>query len=192
MKIRITIVFLFFWSAAISQVSESEVVQINCLLNSSLVLTIDNNQINFTFNTVDQFQNGIISSVNSQTNGSVSATCNWNLSIMASADALLHSDGLNTVPLDVVGYQVELTGSPGINRIQNNVQNTIAALSNMPNVVLTRSVNTNAGSDNANAFRVNWEMGTSNGSMNALSILEGDYKKGEYSTNIDFIVSEIL
>ncbi len=192
MKFKLTIALLLFWCTLSAQVDDSKQVQLTVQLNSSMVLSIDNDELLFEFTTLEQFTSGIESSLASQINGSVSATCNWSLAIRSTEPSLNHSDGINTMPLDLVGYTVSLTGNYGPDRITNYAASDPIALNTNGTTVLTKGTKTNAGSSTSNAFSVNWEMGTTNGNMNNVSVLEGDYKKGQYSTNIDFIVAEIL
>ncbi|MCF8370929.1 MAG: hypothetical protein K9H64_04855 [Bacteroidales bacterium] len=176
----------------VAQVQDNAQLVLTANLNTTLSLDIQNTVITFDFNTVSDYQNGLGENGENSVEGSVYSTANWELSIKSAQDSLTHSDGQHSIPLNYVGYKVGLTGNYGSQRISTAAENDPVALTNMPAIVLTKAEKTNAGTNEDNAFEVFWEMGTGNGNTNAISLLEGNFKKGTYQTTIDFILTEIL
>ncbi|MEA3446321.1 MAG: hypothetical protein U9R19_16500 [Bacteroidota bacterium] len=175
-----------------AQVQDNAQIELTANLNTSMSLDIQSNAITFDFNTVSDYQNGLGANGNYSFAGSVTSTANWELSIKSQQDSLKHSDGLHTIPLNYVGYKVELTGNYGEQQISNAAENIPVALSGTATMVLTKATQTNAGTIDDNAFEIFWEMGTGNGNTNSISLLQGNFKHGAYQTIIDFVLTEIL
>ena len=181
---------IVFASNSFAQATDSEMITITANLNTTLALTLDNSAITFDFSTLDDYNNGLGGSGSDfASEGSVSSTSNWKLGFKAD-DVFAHTDGSTTMPLDNLGVTVNLTGS---NPVKNYAKNTPVALASEETMILGQQGNqSNAGNDNANSFTIYWEMGTQDGDMNSESIFEQDLKKGTYTVNVDFILTEVL
>ena len=187
----IAVVFaVTFASNSFAQATDSEMITITANLNTTLALTLDNSAITFDFNTLDDYNNGLGGFESDYASeGSVSSTSNWKLGFKAD-DVFSHEDGSTTMPLDNLGVTVDFTGS---NDIDNLADGSAKSLESSESVILEHDgSNSNAGNDNANSFIIYWEMGTQDGDMNSESIFEQDLKKGTYTVDVEFIVTEVL
>ncbi len=173
-----------------AQVQDTEVITLTANLNTTLSLSMETAGITFDFTTLNEYKNGLGNYQGSyESAGSVTSTSNWKLGYKAQGD-FLHSDGNTAMPLDNAGVSVEFTGS---NPIENNASSDPIALSLSEVILLDYDgSNSNAGDDDANEFVIYWEMGTKEGDMNAESIFEQNLKKGSYSTNVEFIATEVI
>jgi hypothetical protein len=153
-----------------------------------MALTLDNSGIEFDFNTLEDYNNGLGGYGSAYASeGSVSSTANWKLGFVASDD-FAHTDGTTTMPLDNLGVTVEWTGSNDVDVIAAS-----KALADAEELIIEHDgTNSNAGDDAANSFTVYWEMGTKSGNMNSQSIFEQDLKKGTYTVDVEFILTEVL
>ena len=188
---------LLCWLACISSIGYAQVqdqaqLVLTAKLNTTLSLDIENSTLTFEFNTVSDYVNGLGQGGTKTTEASVYSTANWKLAVRAQEDSLQHNDGIHSIPLNYVGYKVELTGNYNSDRIQNLAQSSITALTNTPELILTQGNLTNAGTNDDNAFEISWEMGTGNGNTNSISLLEGNFRRGIYQATIDFTLTEIL
>jgi hypothetical protein len=175
-----------------AQVEDTETVSLTANLQTSLALTLGTSSVDFIFNTVDQYNNGIGSTGNIFHTATVNSTSNWELEIKAQDD-LIHTNGNDEIHLNQVGVSASLEGNYGSNRIINSTSLTAPlSLTKTKQVLLTKGNDTNAGNASDNLFNIYWQMGTQQTGMNNISILQQDYKKGIYSTAVDFILSEII
>lgn len=185
----LAVIFAVAFSAnTFAQATDNEVITITANLNTTMALTLDNSGIVFDFNTLSDYNDGLGgygSSYASQ--GSVSSTANWKLGFVAVED-FTHSDGSTTMPLDNLGVTVEWTGSNDVEAIDE-----AKSLESEEAIIIEQDGDaSNAGDDDANSFTLYWEMGTQEGDMNSESIFEQDLKKGAYTVDVDFILTEVL
>jgi hypothetical protein len=173
------------------QPTDNEVITITANLNTSLYLDMGSAgymPIEFNFNTLEDYNNGLGRYGSAYASeGSVSSTANRKLGFVA-VDNFAHSDGTTTMPLDNLGVTVEWTGSNDVDVIAAS-----KALADAEELIIEHDgTNSNAGDDAANSFTVYWEMGTKSGNMNSQSIFEQDLKKGTYTVDVEFILTEVL
>jgi len=172
------------------KVEKSEVVTLTAKLNTTMALNLDNDDITFEFNTLEDYQNGLGGIEGDYASeGSVSSTSNWKLSYKANG-AFTHEDGATTMPLDNVGLSAAFTGS---NKVSNNASADALPLSaDRTEIIGHDGINSNAGDEKSNSFIIYWEMGTKGKRLNSESLFEQDLKKGVYNTEVEFIATEVL
>lgn len=176
--------------SSLSQVQDSYVVTLTANLNSSLVLSMDDSNINFQFKSQAEYEKGV---GNQQkdfcSRGKVVGTTNWRLSCRA-LNELKHEDGRSTLPLNNVGVSARKSSSKDF---RNFTENAPAALSKKRVELLAYSgIPVNTSSLEENSFELIWEMGTRQGNMNTLSIKDQNLKKGKYSARIAMVVTELI
>ena len=173
-----------------AQVMNTQITTIFASLNGTLLLNLDNSSVDFDFTTFEDYNQGVGSHMgNYYSEGSIAATTNWELSYHAS-ELFLHSDGVTTMPLDNLGVTVKWTG---YNKIKNWAKNHAKALEENEVILIGQSGNkSNTGDESANSFVIYWQMGTGDGNMNSYSIFDQNLKKGSYSVNVEFLVTEAL
>ncbi|PTN10549.1 hypothetical protein [Mangrovibacterium marinum] len=188
----IALAFIAFSSFASNDkdgVESSEVITLTARLNSTIALDMDNSDIVFEFNELNDFRNGLGGYEKAyQSTGTISATANWNLSFFAKKD-FTHTSG-NTMPLDNVGLSAKFTGKNSIADYSNQQPLKLSKQSRL--ILGYNGSTTNAGDASDNAFTIYWEMGTKKNDMNGTSIYDQNLKKGEYKTEVEFVASEVL
>jgi hypothetical protein len=181
-----------------SQVDDRAVVPVSVTLNSILRLNIESGgNVEFNFNTLDQYQTGITNSSQYDTKISVASSVDWNLKMGAEDGYLIQADSAGSgtnMPLDYVGYQIEATGSGSSYTIPSatasgGVQEPLQQLSTIADgSEQIQNNGGNAGGIGDNQFTVHWECGTGNGNMNGNNLLGSNLTGGRYSTNVFFIL----
>jgi hypothetical protein len=159
----------------------------------NLALNFDITSIVFNFYFSSDFQNGVGANNSIYTNGTVDSNVRWEVACTANSD-LQHTQGNYSIPIDQIGVKIVLTGNFGNNKIKNNAKNHPKALS-LSEIVLLEPRNknkNNAGTSADNAFTIYWQMGTTNGNMNNLSIDNGNYQYGQYTTHATFVLREAI
>ena len=178
-------------------VDDRAVVPVSVTLNSILRLNVESGgNIEFNFNTLQQYQNGIGTNyANDQysTEITVASSVNYNLEMTPEDGSLTGTDDTasaqSTMPLNYISYQIDLQSSSGFSEgdqlsIPASGGTTQELSSSSTNIV--ENNNGNAGGVSDNAFRINWACGDPSGTQGSLmgSTLTG----GRYSTNIFFIL----
>ena len=160
---------------------------------SSVELTLNATQVVFDFYFSSDYENGLGANHDNYFSASVDANVRWELGIWANSN-LLHTNGINSIPINQVGIEVDLVGNFNDSKICNNAKNHPKALQLIEYVLLEpRNKNkSNAGDDADNAFIFYWEMGTGNGNMNNNSLQSGGYGYGTYQTTVNFLLRELL
>jgi hypothetical protein len=160
--------------------------------NPSLVINIISGySINFVFDEIDEYKNGILNGGQS-TFIRVGAVTDWKLQFNADQSIFYGSNSpANQMELNNVGLVVVSTGTnkdDGTNII-NYAKASPLALSNGAITLLTKGFLTNKGYGINNAFTLNWEMGTKRGNMNNLSMLEQLLAADTYNLNVVLTLS---
>jgi hypothetical protein len=174
-----------------AQATETENVTLTANLNTTLALELLTSSVTFTFDDLSEYQDGIGENDEVSLVGSVASTADWKLEFKATG-SLLHSDLSTTIPLSQVGIRGTITGDyEGDNRsTEPGASAPLALDNNYVTLFNTANGTTNAGSADDNQFTTYWEMGTQNGNMLGNSIWNANYKRGTYTTTVDFKVTE--
>lgn len=185
---------LSFSNVVKAQVEDTkEVVTVRAELITTMSLQLDNDDILFRFVSLDHYKNGLGGYEGEYlSQGSISSTANWNLSFKALGQ-MVHADVEGAeIPLDNIGLTAKFTGS---NEVKNYAEKDAPlALSLNARLILGHDGdNSNAGdAEEENKFDIYWEMGTKKGDMNKKSVFQQDLVKGAYSTNVEFVLSEVI
>jgi len=178
-------------------VDDRAVVPIAVTLNSILRLNVKSGgNIEFNFNNLNQYQDGITNTSEYDTKISVASSVNWTLNMGAEDDGLLNIDEVSSTPTTMsrtfIAYSVEYTGS----RSDQTDYNILADFntptwSNLPVLNsaaddIISNAGTNAGGEGQNAFTIHWECGTPN--TTGGSLLGSNLTGGRYATNVFFIL----
>jgi hypothetical protein len=178
-------------------VDDRAVVPIAVTLNSILRLNVKSGgNIEFNFNNLNQYEDGITNTPEYDTKISIASSVNWKLIMGAEDDALVNIDEVSaspsTMPLGFLAYSVEATGTTSetgytIPASYNSGPTwlDLPALDGGNEEIITNNGG-NAGGEGQNAFTIHWECGTDKSSEG--SLLGSDLTGGRYATNVFFIL----
>jgi hypothetical protein len=152
---------------------------------------VSGNSIEFVFNTIEKYVNGIMDEGQS-TYIRIGCITDWKLEFSADQAMFYGTDNpTHQMELNNVGITIQSTGTnqdDGSN-ILNYAKNLPVALASSDALVLTKGSGTNKGYGIKNSFIINWEMGTRRGNMNSQSIFEQWIPADIYTLNVIFTVS---
>lgn len=164
----------------------------------SVKLVSNSGPMLFEFDTVDEYNNGIVLEEDVVTEVEVESSIDWKMELYAESPNFMQGVGASgNLPVGNIGYYIIETGDHVDGR-----ELIIPALNNSTvkavtvNKRLAINVNLpghNAGGGNDNRFRFRWQVGTQNGDMLNTSILEqmeaGAFTIGEYNVTVYLEVS---
>lgn len=203
MKKLIVLLLVVFFGVNLQSFSQAvddrAVVPVAVTLNSILRLNIKSGgNIEFNFNTLDQYENGISTSEAYQTKLTIASSTNWDLEMYAEDSELMGTDsvgGTTGMSLDHIGYGISYDGTGAAGDYDypetggEGVDQT-AALTDVTGTEIIAFLDgtSNAGDVAQNAFTVNWRCGTGETGMNSTSLLASQVAADRYSTNVFFIL----
>ncbi len=193
--LSLTIVLVFAGVSSQAQsVRDRNVIPVAVNLNQVLRMSIyDGGNIEFVFNTIDEYRNGLSGDAAGAANDATSAgfyqssftissSTEWDLMYGAeNATFIGVDDGTtpNTLALDNVGLQIVANGahtlaSGEIISAPTTLGTVVADLDLYPQELLgwDNTGASNAGDEVDNDFTIQWRCGTSEGDMNLVSLLE--------------------
>lgn len=192
--ILILIASLLFGNFSYGQaVDDRTVIPVAVTLSSILRLNVvSGGNIEFNFNTLADYQNGIDNTPSYDTRFTVASSVDWDV-IMYSEEAALVSTDDETgtgMALDNIGYHVSSNGTLDLTtQITESIDPLApAALTATEIVIIGYDATTNAGDINQNDFNIHWECGTQIGDMNTASILSQQLAADRYATNVFLIL----
>jgi hypothetical protein len=160
--------------------------------NPGLVINIVSGySIEFVFDEIDEYIYGIMNT-GQTTFIRIGAIYDWKLQFKA--DQLMFYgtfDPSHTMELNNVGVVVNSIGTnqdDGSN-IVNNAKTAPLALESADVTLLTKGTLTNKGYGIENSFTLDWEMGTRNGNMNQIRMLDQDLAPDTYTINVILTLS---
>jgi hypothetical protein len=190
-------------TAAMAQpVSDRAVIPVAITLNQILRLHVtDGGNIEFVFNTIDDYKNGISNSTFYTTNVVLAASANWRIDFGAEDATMTGTDDpTNTLLINNVGFLIDwngtntccaagsevVTGAPHLNSTA-----TANGLALFPQILLTWgavAASTNAGDILENNFEIEWQAGTAAAggttAMNATNLLVQSPDPDRYVVNV--------
>ena len=171
-------------------VDDRAVIPVAVTLNSILRLNVKSGgNIEFNFNTLEQYSTGITNTPEYDTKISIASSTNWRLKMGAEDADLMNTDstGGATMDLGYVAYTVtDDGGSVSTNNASSATQLT-QITSPTPGYILEYDgTNSNAGSAAVNAYTISWECGTTGNTLG--SLLGSNLTGGRYATNVFFIL----
>ena len=165
-------------------VSDRAVIPVAITLNQVLRLNITNGgNIEFVFNQIGQYTSGINSgggtagsSAFYNTIFDIASSTRWTLSMGAENATFLGTDDpVNTLSLNNAGFRLFATGA---HTTASELTDPVAAFAGVialpafaTTVIGAGVVVSNAGTDVENAFRIEWRAGTTEGTMNAVALI---------------------
>ena len=213
-KILTTIFAVSILGSGISQaVSDRNTIPVAVNLNRVLRMSVNTGgNIEFTFNTIAQYKNGISGDLATSgsagtaaanpmyiTSFTIAASTKWRLDYGAEDATFIGVDNpANTAfTLDNVGFSLGETGAHAFGTelasIPTNAGAEVAALQAYPVVLLTDGGNAaaNAGDATDNAFNMTWRCGTAEGTggttpMNQVKLIEQGITPDRFVTNVLF------
>jgi hypothetical protein len=186
--------FLLIANVSFSQaIDDRTVIPVAVTLNSILRLNVvSGGNIEFSFNTLADYTNGIENSAAYDTKLTIASSVDWDLIMYAEDSELIGTDdatGANTMNLDNIGYRVSPDGSNDQNVLDIPSFNGTQALTNTEIAIVGYDgTNSNAGDINANAFTIHWRCGTQDGAMNGDNLLTQGLSADRYATNVFLVL----
>lgn len=180
-------------------IDDRAVIPVSVTLNSILRLNVvSGGNIEFNFNTLSDYQNGISNSSNYNTVFTVASSVDWNVEMYTEDATLVGTDNAgtpNTLALDNIGYHITSVTAAANYDIPAIDPTAPLGLNNTPGTILVgyNGTTSNAGGVETNNFTIHWECGTTpaGGTMAATSILEQQAAADRYATNIFLILSPV-
>ena len=174
-------------------VDDRAVIPVAVTLSSILRLNVvSGGNIEFVFNTLADYQEGIANTTSYDTRFTVASSVDWNVYIYAEDGVLVATDAIGAagMPLDNIGYQLSTNGTNEDDVLNIPSFAEAVALTDDSDEILVGydDTNSNAGDINANDFTIHWECGTSEGDMNPLSLLEQQLAADRYATNVFLVL----
>lgn len=193
------IMFMGYHASSFAQaVDDRAVVPVSVTLNSILRLNVESGgNIEFNFNTLEQYQNGIdglpnVSGQNEQysTKITVASSVDWDLEMGAEDDGLVSTDTVGAVAsmdLSYIIYEVWY-GNAGLTSSDIDVPSSGSPKALSTGTDIITSAAGNAGDVNQNQFTIYWGCGVPNGdaSASAGALMGSALTGGRYSTNVFF------
>jgi hypothetical protein len=185
-----------------AQVDDRAVIPVAVTLNSILRLNVvSGGNIEFNFNTLNDYTTGIPTSPAHQTELTIASSVNWELAMYTEDATLIGTDdagGLNTLALNNIGYRISYAGNGVIgDYLIPSLADTRALIAGEVPVIGSSAPATIsiAGDINKNSFIVHWRCGTGGvGGADAASdmigqnILQQSAKADRYATNVFLIL----
>ncbi len=188
-KLIIILVALFAMQTTSVFAQTTDIVDFQAILQDvTLIEVTGGNAIIVTFATADDYNNGF-DEISPISTVEVTALLNWDMTIFA-PDFVIQGGGTETIPINNVGVWCESTGSFTFGTELICAYTTITTPLGLTNAVqdLITNGTDNAGDPSENAFNLNWEMGSQNGSMLQTSMFDqlsnDDFTVGTYDTQI--------
>jgi len=187
-------------------VDDRAVVPVSVTLNSILRLNVESGgNVEFNFNTLDQYENGI-SGIQGSGSGddrystkiTVASSVNWDLRMGAEDDGLVSSDTAGAVAsmdLSYITFQTEYTSNElGVDvelaipsSYESGAETPLEQITSAADLISNRAGSDgNAGDVDQNAFRIDWACGTPG--TGAGNLMGSDLTGSRYSTNVFFIL----
>ncbi len=190
-KLNLLFIGLFLATATIAQpVVDNAIIPVAVNLNSILRLNVTSGgNIEFTVNTIDQYENGIATGARYYTDFTVASSVDFDVNLYAEDVTLIGTDDVNnTMPLDNIGYDVVGTGG-GVAGTNWDLPAAVGPLTNGATPIVESIANNGAGDITQNAFQIQWEMGTSGTGMNGQNLLQQSLAPDRYSTNVFLVLT---
>ena len=195
-------------SSGISQaVSDRNTIPVAVNLNRVLRMSVNTGgNIEFTFNTIYDYKNGLSGDAATSTSANpatsnpmyvttftVAASTKWTLQYGAEEATFIGVDNpASTLALNNVGFNLASTGTHAFGTELVSAPTTggtvIADLDVYPTALIADGANAaaNAGDATDNAFTMTWRVGTAEGDMNAIKLIEQSATPDRYVTNVLF------
>jgi hypothetical protein len=188
--------FLITTTASAQGIDDRAVIPVAVTLNSILRLNVvSGGNIEFNFNTLADYANGINNSEAYDTKFTVASSVDWEVYIYSEESDMVGTDdesGANTLTLDNIGYQVTYDGTGDAANFDIPAEASASPLTDAEELLVGKAaLISNAGDINSNAFIINWRCGTKEGTMNGQSILEQNVAADRYATNVFLILSPL-
>ena len=188
-------------------VSDRNTVPVAVNLNRVLRMSVNTGgNIEFTFNTIDDYKNGLSGDAATSTSANpatsnpmyvttftVAASTKWTLQYGAEEATFIGVDNpASTLALTNVGFNLASTGTHAFGTELVSTPTTggtvIADLDVYPTALIADGANAAANARDAtdNAFTMTWRVGTAEGDMNAIKLIEQSVTPDRYVTNVLF------
>ena len=200
-------VFGIIYSGISQAVSDRNTVPVAVNLNRVLRMSVNTGgNIEFTFNTIDDYKNGLSGDAATSTSANpatsnpmylttftVAASTKWTLQYGAEEGTFIGVDNpASTLALNNVGFNLASTGTHvfGTELVSAPTTNggVIADLDVYPTALIADGAHAaaNAGEATDHAFTMTWRVGTAEGDMFATKLIEQSITPDRYVTNVLF------
>lgn len=179
-KLLLGVAMLLFAQMGFGQaVSDNAVIPVSVTLNSILRLTVTSGgNINFVFNTIEQYVGGLGPGSQYNTVFNVSSSRDFQVFLGAEDADFIGFDTGNTIPLDYLAFNI--TGGTGAD---TNTR-VLEALADDPDAIVPTGL---AGKSTVNEYTIAWEFGTADAlaaGTQTTTLLEESFNADIYMTNV--------
>lgn len=183
-------IFLSIFAMALALATQAQAIVDNAVIpvavnvNSIMRMNVTSGgSIEFAFNTIDQYTNGIENTSRYDTKFTVASSVDFKVELAAEDQHLLGSDNpSHQMALDLVAYEMEYNGSG--QATSHNLPTGATQLSNTATTIVTAA----GGDITANSYTIKWSCGV-NGKASG-SVLAANLAPDRYSTNVFLVLSE--
>ncbi|MFW5706770.1 MAG: hypothetical protein ACOC12_02515 [Bacteroidota bacterium] len=197
----LTGLFLMINVASSQGIDDRAVIPVSITLNSILRLNVTSGgNIEFNFNTLNDYENGIPSSAAYETRFNVASSVDWDVLMYSENANLVGTDIVtaggntaNSMDLDNIGYHISHATLGDITTDYDTPSGDAANPTPLTSDPATELVGyngalSNAGDINKNSFVIHWRCGTQEGTMRGETILSQGIAADRYSTNVFLIL----
>ncbi|MFP4448982.1 MAG: hypothetical protein ACLFPH_09630 [Bacteroidales bacterium] len=201
MKKLIVLLLVVFFGVNLQSFSQAvddrAVVPVSVTLNSILRLNVESGgNIEFNFNTLEQYENGISGIGNDDqysTKLTIASSVDWDLIMGAEDDNLVSTDTVDAgggMDLGYITYEVDdseasISDGNEITLITSDAPVQLSSISD--NTAIIENRDGNAGDVEQNRFRIDWACGSVDDEAIG-NLMGSDLTGGRYSTNVFFIL----
>lgn len=190
-KLLISVCALGFALCSNAQaIVDNAVIPVSVNINSIMRMNVvSGGNIEFSFNTINQYTNGIGNGSRYDTKFTVASSVDFKVLLYSEDDKFYGADdATHTMELGLVGFKVKYEGSATLDDsdYQKDWTNLSGKNSDATACTLVKS---NGGDIAANAFTINWSCGDVTEGASG-SVLSANLAPDRYSTNIFLVLSE--
>lgn len=186
-KLLISVCALGFALCSNAQaVVDNAVIPVSVNINSIMRMNVvSGGNIEFSFNNIDQYTNGIANTDRYDTKFTVASSVDFQVKLSTESEYLLGADNTaNQMGADLIGLLLENSGSVTPTSGYSAAYTNLATFGTAGNVLLKSK----GGNSAANAYIINWSCGVEDEGA-AATILESNLKPDRYSTNVFLVLS---
>ncbi|MCQ2376240.1 MAG: hypothetical protein MJ069_10145 [Salinivirgaceae bacterium] len=182
-KLFLSVLALGFAAAVSAQsIVDNAIIPVSVNVNTIMRMNVTSGgNIEFAFNTINDYTNGIVNSSRYDTKFTVASSVKFDVTMVTEDANLVGSDNSsNTINLDLVGFKITNSGTATPSTFQENWTNLGAATGTGISIVQAEG-----GDASANVYTINWACGVpSQGAGTGNTMLAANAKPDRYSTNI--------
>lgn len=168
-------------------VVDNAVIPVSVNINSIMRMNVvSGGNIEFSFNTIDQYTSGITNNARYDTKFTVASSVDFKVAMYTDDKSGIKGadNSAHVMDLGLIGYKVEKSGTVAPTSIQSDPTNLSAAVSDQNFIVKAKG-----GDIKANAYTIHWSCGVTDAGATK-TMLSANQAPDRYSTNIFLVLTE--